>query len=160
MITPLSFAMPIIGVVLVAATWGTDPSPIIAVMLAAFHVAIVIVAVYHAEVIARGVGEPFGTLVLALAVTVIEVSRIVTLMAIQGAEANSLARDSVFAAIMIVCNGVVGASIIADARRDHIVRFSEQGANALLGTVITIATLSLIMPTFTSSSSVGTFTGS
>lgn len=158
--TGVSFATPIVGLVLVALTWGTYPAVVGAVALALVHVVLVIVAVNHAEVIAHRVGEPYGTLVLALAVTVIEVSLVVTLMATEGAEANSLARDTVFAAIMIVCNGVVGASIIADARRDHIVRFSEQGANALLGTVITIATLSLVMPTFTESSAAGTFTGS
>lgn len=157
-VTTTSFAAPLVGALLVALTWGTYPSAVVAVALAVFHVVLVIVTVHHAEVIAHRVGEPFGTLVLALAVTVIEVSLIVTLMATEGEAANSLARDTVFAAIMIVCNGVVGASIIADARRDHIVRFSEQGANALLGTVMTIATLSLVMPTFTESSAAGTFT--
>jgi Ca2+:H+ antiporter len=61
---------------------------------------------------------------------------------------------------MIVCNGMVGLAILIDARKDHIVEFSEQGANALLGTVMTIATLSLVMPNFTSSSPGGTFSGS
>ena len=117
-------------------------------------------AVAHAEAIAHRVGEPFGTLVLALAVTVIEVSLIVTLMATDGDKASTLARDTVFAAIMIVCNGMVGLAILVDARKDHIVEFSEQGANALLGTVMTIATLSLVMPNFTSSSAGGTFSGS
>ena len=152
--------VPIVGVVLVAATWGTDPSIALSVILFAIHVILVLMAVSHAEVIAHRLGEPFGTLALAVAITVIEVSLILTLMSAGGPKAETLARDTVFAAIMIVCNGVVGLSIFADARRDHVVRFSEQGANALLGTVITIATLSLVMPTFTSSSEGGTFTGS
>lgn len=154
----MAFALPIVGLVLLAATWGEDLSTPIAFLLAAANVAVVIVAVSHAEAIARRLGEPFGTLVLALAVTVIEVSLIVMLMTVDSANADSLARDSVFAVIMVVCNGVVGLSILLDARRDHIVTFNEQGANALLGTVITIATLSLIMPTFTLSTEGATFT--
>ncbi|MBM3800432.1 MAG: ionic transporter y4hA [Actinobacteria bacterium] len=152
--------MPLVGLALVALTWGSEPNPVAAVALALVHVTIVMVAVAHAEAIARRVGEPFGTLVLAVAVTVIEVSLIVTLMSLDGPKAETLARDSVFAAIMIVCNGVVGAAILVDARHDHIVRFNEQGANALMGTVMTIATLSLVMPSFTSSSEGGTYTGS
>ncbi|MFM7094154.1 MAG: calcium:proton antiporter [Actinomycetota bacterium] len=152
--------MPVVGLVLVALTWGDDPSVIASILLAGVHVALVVTSVSHAEAIARRVGEPFGTLVLALSVTVIEVSLIVTLMATDGPNSNTLARDSVFAVIMIVCNGVVGTAIVLDARRDRIVRFNEQGANALLGTVMTIATLSLIMPSFTSSSPGATFTGS
>lgn len=155
-----SFVVPVVGLVAVVLTWGSKPSALTSAVLVALHVALVIVSVAHAEAIAHRVGEPFGTLVLALAVTVIEVSLIVTLMALDGPGSATLARDSVFAAIMIVCNGVIGISIFLDARRDHIVRFNEQGANALLGTVMTIATLSLVIPTFTSSSSGGTFTGS
>ena len=158
--TGLSIAVPFVGLILLGLTWGSNPSLALAALLVAIHVALVMVSVGHAEAIAHRVGEPYGTLVLALAVTVIEVSLIVTLMATGGSGSETLARDAVFAVIMIVCNGVVGASIIADARRDQIVRFNEQGANALLGTVITIASLSLVMPTFTTSSSVGTFTPS
>ena len=152
--------LPAVGVVVLAATWGSDPGVLAAFMLAAIHVALVMTAVGHAEAIAHRVGEPFGTLVLAVAVTVIEVSLIVTLMVVEGPKSATLARDTVFAAVMIVCNGVVGASILVNARRNSVVRFSEQGANALLGTVMTCATLSLVMPTFTESSPVGTFTGS
>ena len=158
--TGFSVAVPFVGLVLLIVTWGSTPSVPMSVILIAIHVALVMVSVGHAEAIARRVGEPYGTLVLALAVTVIEVSLIVALIASGGPGSETLARDAVFAVIMIVCNGVVGASIIADARRDQIVRFNEQGANALLGTVMTIATLSLVMPTFTTSSAVGTFTPS
>ena len=152
--------VPLVGLIFVLLTWGSDPSVLLSVLLFAVHVALVLVSVAHAEAIAHKVGEPFGTLILAVAITVIEVSLILTLMSAEGPKAETLARDTVFAAIMIVCNGVVGVSIFLDARRDHVVRFSEQGANALLGTVITIATLSLVIPTFTSSSEGGTFTGS
>lgn len=154
------FVTPVIGLALLMLTWGSDPSVGASIVLGVVLMGMVTVSVAHAEVIAHRLGEPFGTLVLALAVTVIEVSLIVTLMSAEGAKAESLARDTVFAAIMIVCHGVVGLSILVDARRDHLVEFSEQGANALLGTVLTIATLSLVMPSFTSSSAGGTFTSS
>ncbi len=160
LITKFSFAVPLVGLILLILTWGSDPSLLVTVVLVLAHVALVMMAVAHAEAIAHRVGEPFGTLVLALAVTVIEVSLIVTLMATEGDKASSLARDTVFAAVMIVCNGMVGLAIFVDARKDHIVEFSEQGANALLGTVMTITVLSLVMPNFTSSSAGGTFSGS
>ena len=147
------------GLVLLALTWGTKPSALTSVFLALAHVLLVLSCVGHAEVIAHRIGEPFGTLTLAVAVTVIEVSLIVSLMVTGGSGTETLARDTVFAAIMVVCNGVVGLSIIVRARRNRIVRFSEQGANALLGTVMTVATLSLVLPTFTSSGEGGTFTG-
>lgn len=156
----VSLVMPFIGIVLLILTWGSDPSVLTSIILVVAHVLVVLMAVVHAEAIAHRVGEPLGTLVLALAITVIEVSLIVTLMVAEGAKAETLARDTVFAAIMIVCNGVVGVSIFVAARRDHIVQFREQGANALLGTVALIATLSLVIPTFTTSSVGGTFTGS
>lgn len=99
-------------------------------------------------------------LVLAGAVTVIEVALIVTLMVTEGEKSASLARDTVFVVVMIVCNGIVGVALLLSARRTRVVRFSEQGANALLGTVMTLAGLSLVMPTFTESSSGPTFSGS
>ncbi|MCX6520858.1 MAG: ionic transporter y4hA [Actinobacteria bacterium] len=156
----VSASLPFLGLVLLVLTWGRSLPPVAAVLLAFVHVAVVMAAVGHAEDIAHRVGEPFGTLVLAIAVTVIEVALIVTLMATDGAKAATLARDTVFAAIMIVCNGIVGVCLVLAARREHTVRFSEQGAHALLGTVLTLATLSLVMPTFTQSSSGPTFTAS
>jgi Ca2+:H+ antiporter len=155
-----SFYAPFVGILLLVLTWGTTPSVVMSVALVAAHVVLVLMSVIHAEAIAHRVGEPLGTLVLALAITVIEVSLILTLMTSGESQAETLARDTVFAAIMIVCNGVVGLSIFVAARRTHIVVFREQGANALLGTVVLIATLSLVIPRFTSSSSGGTFTGS
>lgn len=152
--------LPLVGLVATVLTWGRSLPAAIAVVVALVHVAVVVVAVQHAEAIAHRVGEPLGTLVLAVAVTVIEVALLVTLMATEGAKAASLARDTVFAAVMIVCNGIVGVCLLLGARRTGTVRFREQGANALLGTVLLLATLSLVMPAFTESSSGPTFTGS
>lgn len=158
--TWMMLAIPITGVALALATWGSTQSVLLAVVLAVFHMVLVLVSVGHAEAIAHRIGEPLGTLILALSVTVIEVSLVVTMMITEGDKAATLARDTVFAAIMIVCNGVVGLSILVRAQQAKVVQFSEQGANALLGTVLTIATLSLVLPNFTSSSEGATFTGS
>lgn len=150
--------MPVVGLVLLFFAWGSVPSPAFTVVLLVVHVALVMVSVAHAEDIAHRVGEPFGTLVLAIAVTAIEVSLVLTLMFSEGDKAATLARDTVFAAIMIVCNAVIGLSLLANARKHRTVKFSEQGANALLGTIATLATLSLVLPTFTTSSPAGTYT--
>src|SRR5437763_16746540 len=79
----------------------------------------VFAAVYHAEVVAHRVGEPFGTLVLAIAVTVIEVALIVSVMVGGGPDKAGLARDTVFAAVMRVCNGIVGPCLLAGGVRHH-----------------------------------------
>jgi len=113
--------------------------------------AAVLAAVHHAEVVAHRVGEPFGSLVLAVAVTVIEVGLIVALMIGGGPGSESLARDTVFAAVMITCNGIVGIALLIGAVRYHLTIFNAEGSGAALATVTTLATLSLVLPTFTTS---------
>lgn len=112
----------------------------------------VIAAVHHAEVVAHRVGEPFGTLVLAVAVTVIEVSLIVSLMLSGGADASSLARDTVFAAIMIILNGIIGICLLAGGMRHHEQRFTLRGVSAALCVLAAMAVLSLVLPNYVSSS--------
>jgi Ca2+:H+ antiporter len=119
--------------------------------LAVTLIATVFAAVYHAELIAHKVGEPFGTLVLAIAVTVIEVALIVSVMIGGGAEAASLARDTVFAAVMIVCNGIVGLCLLVGGVRHHQQGFQVQGASAAMAVLAALTTLSLILPNFTTS---------
>lgn len=109
----------------------------------------VFAAVYHAEVVAHRVGEPFGTLVLALAVTIIEVALIVSMMITGGIETSGLARDTVFAAVMIVCNGIVGLCLLMGGLRHREQSFRLQGANAALSVLIVLTTLTLILPNFT-----------
>ncbi len=109
----------------------------------------VLVAVFHAEVIAHRMGEPLGTLVLALAVTVIEVSLIVSMMLSGGDEARSLARDTVFATVMIICNGVVGICLLAGSIRHRIVTFRAEGSSSALSVLAALTTLTLILPQFT-----------
>ncbi len=112
----------------------------------------VLAAVHHAEVVAARVGEPFGSLVLAVAVTFIEVALIVTLM-ISGTpeKTATLARDTVFSAVMITCNGIVGLCLLLGALRRRVAVFNPEGTGGALATVATLATLSLVFPTFTTS---------
>jgi Ca2+:H+ antiporter len=105
-------------------------------------------AVYHAEVIAHRVGEPFGTLVLALAVTVIETALIVSVMIAAPAEKAGLARDTVFAAVMIVCNGIVGSCLLLGGAHHHEQGFQVQGASAALAVLAALTGLTLILPNF------------
>ncbi|KUN39408.1 ionic transporter y4hA [Streptomyces longwoodensis] len=143
--------VPVLAVVLLVLTWGRDlPGAVVAVVTLVLAGA-VLAAVHHAEVVAHRVGEPFGSLVLAIAVTVIEVALIVTLMADGGDKSSTLARDTVFAAVMITCNGVVGLSLIAASLRHGTAVFNPEGTGAALATVATLATLSLVLPTFTTS---------
>jgi Ca2+:H+ antiporter len=114
-------------------------------------------AVYHAEVVAHRVGEPFGTLILALAVTIIEVALIVSMMLTGGAGTAELARDTVFAAVMIVCNGIVGLCLLFGGMRHHTQGFHLQGANVALSVLIALTTLSLVLPNVTSTTAGRTF---
>ncbi|MCX4961017.1 calcium:proton antiporter [Streptomyces virginiae] len=150
-LTDWTIVVPVVALVALVFSWGRD-LPGFAVALVALCLAgAVLAAVHHAEVVAHRVGEPFGSLVLAVAVTVIEVALIVTLMADGGDKTASLARDTVFAAVMITCNGIVGISLLVGALRNRVAVFNPEGSGAALATVATLATLSLVLPTFTTS---------
>jgi Ca2+:H+ antiporter len=149
--TQWTFSVPVLAIVLLAFTWGRDlPGAVVAVVTVVLAGA-VLAAVHHAEVIAHRVGEPFGSLVLAVAVTIIEVALIVTLMVDGGDKSSTLARDTVFAAVMITCNGIVGISLLVASLRHGTAVFNPEGTGAALATVATLATLSLVLPTFTTS---------
>ena len=134
---------------LLAFTFGQDIGIVLVIVVAIFLAASVLAAVHHAEVVAHRVGEPLGSLVLAVAVTIIEVALIVTLMISGGDEAAGLARDTVFAAVMITMNGIVGLSLFAAARKHGIAIFNAEGSGAGIATVATLATLGMVVPTFT-----------
>jgi Ca2+:H+ antiporter len=142
---------PILAAVLTVATWGSKPGTPVLVLAAILLGAAVLAAVHHAEVVAHRVGEPFGSLVLAVAVTVIEVALIVTLITAGGDEASTLARDTVFAAVMITCNGIIGMSLLAATLRHRTASFNAEGTASALATVATLATLTLVVPAFTTS---------
>lgn len=110
----------------------------------------VFAAVHHAEVVAHRVGEPFGTLVLAVAVTIIEVALIVSVMLSSGPEKAGLARDTVFAAVMIVCNGIVGLCLLVGGWKHGEQDFQGRGANKALAVLASLSVLSLVMPNYLS----------
>jgi len=141
--------VPIVAVAVLALAWGRTLSTSTVAIVTVFLAGAVLAAVHHAEVVAHRVGEPYGSLVLAVAVTVIEVALIVTLMIAGAGSAETLARDTVFAAVILTSNGIVGLSILAGTRRIAVVSFNAEGAGAALATVATLTTLSLVLPPFT-----------
>ncbi len=144
-------AVPALALVVLATSWGSQPGAVALVVIGAFLAGSVLAAVHHAEVVAHRVGEPFGSLVLAVAVTVIEVALIVTLMLSGGPDTATLARDTVFAAVMITCNGIVGLSVLVGALNRRVATFNAEGTATALATVLTLATLCLVLPAFTTS---------
>src|SRR5689334_17931722 len=108
----------------------------------------VFAAVHHAEVIAERIGEPYGTLLLTLSVTIIEVALIATIM-LGEKPVPTLARDTVFAVIMIVCNGLVGLCIFIGGLRYREQDFQVSGSNLYLSVLFVLATITLIMPNYT-----------
>lgn len=142
-------AVPVLALLVLAAAWGRELPPLVVGLVAVLLAGAVLAAVHHAEVVAHRVGEPYGSLVLAVAVTVIEVALIVTLMIGGAGATETLARDTVFAAVIITSNGIVGLSILVGTRNGFVVSFNAEGAGAALATVATLTTLGLVVPTFT-----------
>jgi Ca2+:H+ antiporter len=148
-------AVPVGATVVLVVAWVFGaPLAVVGVGL----VAAVVAAVHHAEVVAHRVGEPFGTLILAVAVTIIEVGLIVMIMSSGGSGASTLARDTVFAAFIIVCNGVIGLCLLVGAMRHRVLEFTVEGVTAALATLTAVATLALVLPSFTTTSPGPTFT--
>lgn len=146
-----SDVLPVLAAVLLAFTWGRDVPAWVVAVIAAFLFGAVMAAVHHAEVVAHRVGEPFGSLVLAVAVTVIEVALIITMMSAKGAKGAGLARDTVFAAVMITCNGIAGLCLLLGALKRGLALFNADGTSTVFGAIITLAGLTLVLPTFTTS---------
>ena len=144
-----SIALPVLSVLLLAAIWERPLGWVLLCVVVTTLVAAVFTAVHHAEIIALRVGEPFGTLVLALAVTVIEATLIVALMLSGGEAASALARDTVFATVMIICNGVIGLCLLLGALRHRVLEFRVEGTNPVLSVLATLAVLVLVLPRFT-----------
>jgi Ca2+:H+ antiporter len=131
---------------LIAASFGAT-MPIL--LLGTVLIATVLAAVHHAELVAHRVGEPFGTFLLAVAVTIIELGLIVTLMLAAGDSAATLARDTVFAAVMIISNGLIGACIFVGAIMHKEQVFKQTGVSASLATLCALTVLTLVLPNFT-----------
>jgi Ca2+:H+ antiporter len=141
-----AWAWPLLAALVMALTFAIGASGWMAAIAAAVLIAAVFAAVYHAEVVAHRTGEPFGTLVLAVAVTVIEVALIVAVMISAPAEKAGLARDTVFAAVMITCNGIVGLCLLWGGARHHEQGFQIYGASAALAVLAALTVLTLVLP--------------
>ncbi len=124
----------------------------------AFMMLSVIASVHHAELIAHRIGEPFGTLVLALAVTVIETALILSVMMTEGEKSAALPRDTIYAAVMIICNGVVGLSLLLGGLHHKEQMFRIEGTGSGFAALMTLSILVMIMPLYTISSPEGTYT--
>ena len=154
----LHLIVPVIAVTTLALTWNRElPTPVLLATSLILGAAIVS-AVHHAEVVAARIGEPFGSLTLAVAVTVIEVALIVTLMTGDPQGTTTLARDTIFAALMITCNGIVGIALITRTLRGGEATFNAAGTVSGLSAIAVLATFSLILPTFTTSTTGPTLT--
>jgi len=143
-----TWTWPVLAWAILLMTFFLGGGELIAAVAGVVLLGTVFAAVYHAEVIAHRIGEPFGTLALALAVTVIETGLIVSVMIAAPAENAGLARDTVFAAVMIVCNGIVGSCLLWGGARHHEQGFQVQGASAALAILAALTALTLILPNF------------
>jgi Ca2+:H+ antiporter len=150
--------VPLLALALLGAALLWPGSTFLLVLSAAALIGAVQAAVYHAEVVAHRLGEPFGTLVLALAVTVIEVALIVSVMLTGGPDKATLPRDTIYSAIMIICNGVVGLCLLVGGLRHHEQSYRIEGATSGLAALVALSTLSLVLPSFTTSSPGATYT--
>ncbi len=144
-----SWVWPAVAVVVLALQLTHWTSIVLSVAEAFALIATVFAAVHHAEVVALRVGEPLGSLVLAFAVTIIEVALIVSVMIVGGPDTATLARDTLFAVVMIVCNGIIGICLLAGGLRHHEQAFQLWGANAALTVLIALTTLTLVLPNVT-----------
>lgn len=114
-----------------------------------FLVFCVLSAVHHSEIVAHRVGEPYGTIILAVTITVIEVAIIVSLMASGGEQYAAFARDTVYSAVMLLLNGIVGQSLFIGGRKFHMQTFSSHSVQMALVALISIVAFTMILPTFT-----------
>lgn len=152
--------LPLIALAVLAAGLAGASGPLLLTAAGAALIGAVMAAVHHAEVVAHRMGEPFGTLVLALAVTVIEVALILSMMLAGGVDKAALPRDTLFAAVMIIANGVVGICLLLGGLRHREQSFRVEGTGSGLAALVALSTLTLVLPTFTTSSPEGTYTTS
>jgi len=146
LLVPLA-ALVFAGVLIVAET--SPDSPWLAVPAIGLLLGAVFAAVYHAETVALRLGDPLGAVVLAIAVTIIELALILSVVLQAPPGMVTIARDTVFAAIMITLNGIVGLSLLVGGLRHYEQEFRARGATAALGVLGTVAVLALVLPDFT-----------
>jgi Ca2+:H+ antiporter len=148
---------PLAAAAILALTATLGEQPWLLVGCGAALVAAVLAAVHHAEVIAHRVGEPLGTLVLALAVTVIEAALLLSLLVAGGAGMETLPRDTVYATVMIITTGVVGLCTLIGGLAHREQSFRVEGAGGGLAALIVLAVVTLVLPSFTITTGVGTY---
>lgn len=125
--------------------------PLLLLLAVAFLGIGISAAIHNAAIIAARVGPSLGTLILALSVTVIEVALILSLMNNDSADSTTIARDTVFAAIMIVTNGIIGVCILVGGIRFKELGFQAVGTTSLLGVLVVLTMMTLVLPNFTTS---------
>lgn len=155
-----TWLIPALSLVLLVAALVTGVGTALAVLCGVALIGTVVASVHHAEVVAHRVGEPFGTIVLAVAVTVIETALILSMVIAGGAEMAVLARDAIYAAVMIICTGVVGICILLGGIAHREQTFRVEGAGAGLAALIVMSALTLILPVFTTTTGAGTYSSS
>jgi len=155
-----TWLIPVLSLGLLVAALVAGVGTLIGVLCGVALVSTVIVAVHHAEVVAHRVGEPLGTLVLALAVTTIETALILSMMIAVGDDMAALPRDSIYAAVMIICTGVVGMCVLLGGLAHREQTFRVEGAGEGLAALVVMSTLTLVLPAFTTSTTGGTYTTS
>jgi Ca2+:H+ antiporter len=152
-----AWLVPVASLALLVAAVVAGVGTLLAVLCGAALVGAVMVAVHHAEVVAHRLGEPLGTLVLALAVTAIETALILSMMIAGGEEMAALPRDALYAAVMIICNGVVGICVLLGSLAHREQTFRVEGAGGGLAALIVMSTLTLVLPALTTSTPGGTY---
>ena len=155
-----TWIVPVLSLALLVAAILAGLGPLLAVLCTAALLGTVIAAVHHAEVVAHRVGEPLGTLVLALAVTAIETALILSMMMAGGDDMAALPRDTIYAAVMVICTGVIGICVLLGGLAHGEQTFRVEGAGAGLAALIVMATLTLILPVFTTTTSGSTYSDS
>ena len=155
-----AWLVPVLALACLGAACALEVGTGIAALCGAALAGAVLVAVHHAEVVAHRVGEPFGTLILALAVTAIEAALILSMMVAGGEDMAVLPRDAIYAAIMIICTGVLGLCLLFGglAHREQV--FRVEGAGPGLAALIVLALLALVLPAFTTTTPGNTYSRS
>jgi Ca2+:H+ antiporter len=155
-----TWVVPALSLALLVVAVAVGVGPVLGLLCAAALIASVLVAVHHAEVVAHRVGEPFGTLVLALSVTVIEAALLLSVMFGSASSDPALVRDTIYAVVMIICNGIVGICILLGGLTHHEQSFRVEGAGAGLAALMVLSALILVVPVFTTTTSAGTLSAS
>ncbi|RZL91207.1 MAG: ionic transporter y4hA [Variovorax sp.] len=155
-----TWLVPALALAVLVAASVVGVGAVLAVTCSAGLIGAVIAAVHHAEVVAHRIGEPYGTLVLALAVTAIETSLVLSMMLAGGDDMAVLLRDTIYAAAMIICSGVVGVCILIGGLRHREQTFRVEGTGAGLAALIVMSMLVLVFPVFTTSTTGGTYSKS